>query len=105
MFTVTVAVWVNEPLVPVTVTVNVPALEPVQESVEFCDAPRTMLEGLSVHERPNGEAVAVRVTVPVNPFTGATVIVDEEVPPELAAILVGLADIEKSTVFTFTVVL
>src|SRR5262245_14197993 len=45
MSTVTVAVWVSVPLVPVTVTVNVPVVVPVHESVEVWDAPRTMLAG------------------------------------------------------------
>ena len=41
--------------------------------------------------RPAGETVEVKATVPVNPLTGVTVIVDVAVPPEFAAILVGLA--------------
>jgi len=44
-----------------------------------------------VQVRPAGETVEVRATVPVNPFTGVTVIVEVAAAPELAAILVGLA--------------
>ena len=35
-----------------------------------------MLVGLRVQVRPTGETEDVRATVPVNPFTGATVIVE-----------------------------
>ena len=44
-----------------------------------------------MHVRPAGETVDDRATVPVKPFTGVTVIVEVAVPPELAAMLVGLA--------------
>jgi hypothetical protein len=64
---VTVAVWVREPLVPVTVTVNVVAVVDEQDRVEVWLAPRTMLVGLRVHVRPAGETDEVRATVPVNP--------------------------------------
>ena len=41
--------------------------------------------------RPAGETVDVRATVPVNPLTGATVIVEVAVAPARADTLVGLA--------------
>jgi len=44
-----------------------------------------------VQVNPAGETTEVSVTVPVKPLTGATLIVEVAVPPELAAILVGLA--------------
>ena len=50
-----------------------------------------MLVGLRVQVRPAGETVDVNATVPVNPFTGATVIVDVAVAPARALTLVGLA--------------
>ncbi len=68
----------------------VPA-DPLQESVEVWDAPRTMLVLLKLQASPAGETVVARVTVPVNPFTGATVIVDVAVAPASAPTLVGLA--------------
>ena len=43
-----------------------------------------------------GETVAVRATVPVNPLTGATVIVEVAVPPTNVLAVVGLALTEKS---------
>jgi hypothetical protein len=39
----------------------------LQDSVEVWDAPRVMLDGVSVHVIPAGETDAVRVTVPVKP--------------------------------------
>ena len=62
-----------------------------------------MLVGLRVHVKPEGDTVDVRVTVPVNPLTGATVIVEVAVPPETAEGLVGLAVTEKSMMLTVTV--
>lgn len=51
-----------------------------------------MLDGVSVHVRPVvGEIELVRVTVPVNPFTGATVIVEVPATPALVLTLVGEA--------------
>jgi len=82
--------------VPVTVTVNVVAVVPVHESVEVWDAPRTMLVGERVHVNPAGETVEVNATVPVNPFSGATVIVEVAAVPEFVLTLVGLAVTEKS---------
>ncbi len=83
-----------------TVTVNIP-VEPEQERVEVWDTPRMMLVGLRVHDMPvAGEIEEVRVTVPVNPLTGATVIV--EVPPEAPVTLVGFAVTVKSIVVTVT---
>ena len=63
-----------------------------------------MLAGLRVAVRPvDGLTVAVRLTVPVNPLTGVTLIVDA--PDELveSVILVGLADMVKSGVVTCSV--
>ncbi len=64
---------------------------PLQERAEVCEAPRTMLVGVRVQVRPAGETVDVRATVPVKPFTGATVIVEEAAAPARTVTLVGLA--------------
>lgn len=89
--TVTVAVWTSTPLVPVTVTVYIPAL-PEQDRVEVCEAPRMMLVGFREQEAPLlGVTVDVRETVPANPLSGATVIVDVTLAPAGALTLVGLA--------------
>jgi len=49
-----------------------------------------------VQVSPAGDADEVRATVPVNPLTGATVIVEAAAVPELTATLVGLAVTVKS---------
>lgn len=76
---------------------------PVQDSVEVWDAPRIMLVGVRVQVSPAGETEEVRATVPVKPFTGATVIVEVAATPALAATLVGLAVTVKSVMLTVTV--
>jgi len=50
-----------------------------------------MLVGLKVQVNPAGETVDARATVPVKPFTGATVMVEVAVAPARALTLVGLA--------------
>jgi len=100
---VTVAEWDRLLLVPVTVTVYVPAL-PLHDNVEAWDAPRIILVGVSVQVRPvAGEVKLVRATVPVNPSNGATVIVDAPATPALTVTLVGAAVTEKSWTVTVTV--
>jgi hypothetical protein len=93
---VTVAERDREPLVPVTVTVNVVAVVDEQESVEVWDAPRTMLVGLRVHVKPAGDTELVSATVPVNPLTGATVIVEVAAAPAVVVTDVGAAVTVKS---------
>jgi hypothetical protein len=56
-----------------------------------------------VQVKPAGDTVAERVTVPVNPLTGATVIVEVAVAPARALTLVGLALMLKSVEVTVTV--
>ncbi len=63
----------------------------MQDRAEVCEAPRTILVGVRVQVRPAGETVDVRATVPVNPLTGATVIVEVAAVPTLTATVVGLA--------------
>jgi len=88
---VTVAEWDIVPLVPVTVTVYVPAL-PVHESVEVWAAPRVTVVGVRVQVRPvAGVTVAAKLTVPVKPWSGVTVIVEVPEAPARAVTAVGLA--------------
>ena len=62
------------------------------------------LVGVRVHVRPvAGEIEDVNATVPVNPLTGATVIVEVTAVPTLAAMLVGLAVTVKSVTVNVTV--
>ncbi len=62
-----------------------------------------MLVGLRVHVKPAGETVEVRVTGPVKPFTGATVIVEMPLDPVLMETVVGLAATVKSCTVKVTV--
>ena len=92
----TVAKWDRVLLVPVTVTVYVPAA-PEQESVEVPEMPSVTLAGVNVHVKPvTGEMSADRFTVPVKPFTAVTVIVAVPLEPATNATVVGLAATVKS---------
>jgi hypothetical protein len=70
--------------------VYVPAV-PEQDRVEVWVAPRTTLVGDKVQVKPAGDTVEASATVPVNPLTGATLIVEVAVAPARAVTLVGLA--------------
>ena len=72
---------------------------PVHDSVEVPEVPRVTLVGDRVQVNPvEGETESESVTVPVNPFWDATVIV--EVPAIFATALtvVGLAETLKSCI-------
>jgi hypothetical protein len=62
-----------------------------------------MLVGVRVQVRPAGDTEDVRATVPVNPWRGATVIVDVALAPATTVALVGLAVTVKSFTVTVTV--
>jgi len=63
-----------------------------------------MLEGVRVHVSPvAGKIEDVSATVPVNPWTGATVIVEVPAVPALAVTVVGAAVTVKSRIVTVTV--
>ena len=92
----TVAERDKAPLVPVTVTVYVPAA-PEQESVDVPEVPSVTLVGVIAHVKPvTGEMAADRFTVPVKPFTAVTVIVAVPLEPATNATVVGLAATVKS---------
>ncbi len=96
--TVTITGWERAPLIPVTVTVYVPALEAVHDSVEVKEVPKLALVGLREHARPvPGETSSESETVPTNPFRLFTVMVDVIVEPALTGPMVlGLEETEKS---------
>jgi len=73
------------------------------DRVDVWDAPSTMLVGLRAQVNPAGETELVSATVPVNPFTGATVIVDVAAVPRVVVTAVGLAATVKSVTVTVTV--
>jgi len=89
---------VDEPLVPVTVTVYVPTLVELMVRVEEPDPPglKLMLAGLMEAVRPVGVTDMEKLIMPVKPATLRTVM-DEvpELPPETFTV-VGLAEIVKS---------
>ena len=72
-----------------------PAIDAEQERVEVPEPPTILVED-RVHERLVELVVTARVTVPVNPFTGATVMVDVPATPAFTVILVVLAVTVKS---------
>ena len=86
----------SDPLLPVTVTVYGPA-EPLQESLDVPEVPRETVFWLKAQLRPfAGEAVAVKPTVPANPFKLATVIVELPRAPASVVTDIVLADTVKS---------
>ena len=69
----------------------------MHDNDEVWEAPRVTLVGVSVHVNPvEGDDAEVRATVPVNPLTGAIVIVEVAEDPALALAPVGLAVMLKS---------
>ena len=62
-----------------------------------------MLVGVKVQVSPAGDTEDVSATVPVNPWSGATVMVEEPAALASAVTLVGLAVTVKSLTVTVTV--
>ena len=76
----------------------------MQDSVEVPDVPRVTLVGVRVQVNPvAGDTAEVRLTVPVNPLTAVTVIVEVPAVPALTVTLVGLAVSKKSATATLYV--
>jgi hypothetical protein len=74
--TVTVAVWLSVPLVPITVTVYVPLLVPEGTFIVSVDAPEVCIWfEVKLVLQPVG-ALVESVTGPVNPFRAVTVTVE-----------------------------
>ena len=78
---VAVAEWLSDPLVPVTVRVNVPALVELQETVADPD-PVTLVGVMAPQVNPDG-TVSVRETVPAKPLSAVTVMVEVADVPAL----------------------
>jgi hypothetical protein len=55
-----------------------------------------MLAGVNVQVKPAGETELVKATVPVNPLTGATVMVEVPAVPAVVVTAVGAAVTVKS---------
>jgi len=87
----TVAEWERLPLVPVTVTVTLPAAVKVQDRVDVPEPPVTV-----ARDKVQAELSDTRATSSVNPFNGEIVIVDVPAEPTVTVTAVGLAEIVKS---------
>ncbi len=85
------------------VRVKVAVTEQLTVRVEVAEVPRVTLVGLSRELQPVGAPMAVRLTVPVKPFTAATVMVDVAEEPGTKLMEVGLAVTVKSVTVTETV--
>ena len=92
---VIVTEWDSDPFVPVIVNVKVPLAEDGQDMLDIPSP--DMMVGESVQESPvDGDAVAVRVTGPTNPFRPVTVRVEFAMPPTTTLAVIGLAATVKS---------
>ncbi len=73
---VTVAVWVRLPLVPVIVKVELPVGVVAAVVMVMVDDPELVTDdGLKLTVVPDGNPVALKLTVPLNPPDGVTVAV------------------------------
>ena len=72
-----------------------PAIDAEQDSVEVPEPPVILVDD-SVQDRLVELVVTARVTVPVKPLTGATVIVEVPATPAFTVTLVALAVTVKS---------
>jgi len=88
---VTVAVCERLPMLPVTVTVTVPATVNAHDSVELPNPPVTV-DGVRVH----AVLSLVSATSPAKPFIGETVILDVPAEPTLTVAVDGAAVRVKS---------
>ncbi len=91
----------RDPIVPATITLNAPGIEPVQFSVEVPES--VTLVGVRVQVRPVGETVEVSDTTPLKPFTAFMVTVEEAEPDCAMLMLVWLALMVKSCTVTVAV--
>ena len=91
---VAVVLWVSVPLMPEMVTMNVPAVVDLQDTIAV---PEFVIgDPVTVHVRPAG-AAAVIATDPVNPLSAVTVTVDvAAVDPSAGPAAGELAAIVKS---------
>lgn len=92
-----VVVWVSVPDVPVMVTVAVPRVA-VLLAVRVSVLVPVVLDGLKVAVTPAGRPEADKLTEPVKPFSGLTVMVLVPLFPWTTLRLLGDAESEKSGV-------
>jgi hypothetical protein len=101
----TVANRVSLALLPKILTVYVLGVDALNVAVELALPPadRVTLAGLNVTVTPAGVDVALRVTVPANPFRLFTVTVEVVVEPALKLTLAGLEETLKSVIVMVSV--
>jgi hypothetical protein len=93
----TVIERMRDALVPVTLTVYIPAVEPIHERVEEAVVPSVTLEGTSEHARPVvGDTDSVRSTLPVKPFRAVTTRLETPPVPSVTVTSPGRAFMLKS---------
>ena len=101
---VTTTEWVREPLVPVTVTANVPAATLVETTTVKLDIPEVaMLEEEKVAVMPCELGTADNKTFPEKLLNAVTLIVDVSFPPAGKVSVEGFATTLKSGTVTVTV--
>ncbi len=90
--------WDSVPNVAVTVTVNVEGIEEVTVKVDELEPPGDirMLVGLREAVKPADDTVAVRLTLPENPFMPVTVIAEFPIAPRSTMRETGLGETVKS---------
>ena len=93
MVSAIVVVWLSEPEVPVTVTVAAPVVA-VELAVSVSTLVPAVLAGLNDAVTPLGRPDAARLTLPLKPPTGATLIVLVPLLPWVTLKLAGDADSE-----------
>src|SRR5579875_548185 len=97
----TVAVCVSVPLVPVIVSVYVPAAVLLPVATVSVELPPALTDaGLNVPVAPAGSPLTLSPTVPVNPFTAPVFTVYVVLLPAFTVCALGAAEIVKSGVFT-----
>ena len=90
-----VALWLSVPLVPVTVTLKVPAAA-VLDALKVTVLVPVVETGLKLAVTPAGRPLAASATAPLKPFTGLTMIVLLPFAPCATERVAGLAVKEKS---------
>jgi hypothetical protein len=93
----------RDPLVPETVTVNIPLAEDGQDMVEVPEP--SILIGERIHKSPvDGDDVDAKVTVPAKPLTPDIVTVEFPALPTVTFTVEGLTEMLKSWTMKITVV-
>jgi hypothetical protein len=92
-----VAVWLREPLAPVTVTVKLPGATPTVVLIVSVVEPEPLtVVGVKVGVAPAGRPDTPKLTVPLKPFVALVVTVYETLLPAVTVAEAGETPTEKS---------